>query len=66
MAYDNGKSMVVDEIEADVAIPNGTESLSGLGTHGVLILYRDFCKYEYVFFVYLLPESFQSTSIAST
>ena len=27
MAHDNGKSMVVDEIEADVAIPNGTESL---------------------------------------
>ena len=27
VAHDNEKSMVVDQIEADVAIPNGTESL---------------------------------------
>ena len=27
VAHDNGKSMVVDQIEADVVISNGTESL---------------------------------------
>ena len=27
VAHDNGKSRVVDQIEANVAIPNGTESL---------------------------------------
>ena len=41
MAHGNRKSMVVDQIEADVAIPNGTESLFSfiataheLKTHG--------------------------------
>ena len=27
MAHDNGKSRIVDQIEADVVISNGTESL---------------------------------------
>ena len=48
-------------------LPKVAMSGAGLGTHGVPILkYRDFCKYLKVFVLYLLPETFQSTSIANT